>query len=305
MSKGKIFKLPLLGRFAVIGDRHGAGDLMGDAGFKTKLEVQVFDKDGNPKKVRTYFGGSRWQRFLYGILYRNRTVLDLGSGLVTNVGVMAMANDPNWSASLALNTLKLANQHATGTGATAAAATNYKLQTPSTQGGQTLVAGTQSIDPTSTMAVPKYKTVATISYTGSEAVTEWGLFTSYVGGTALSVTTGTPFTTDTATSFTATGTPYTASTASVQGLQQAIVEPGTTTVIGLIASNTTSVGSLVNNSTTGWWTQAAQTAGSTPGTTEAFVLRPVMWDHKVFSAINVNNGDSIQFTYSLTINSGG
>jgi hypothetical protein len=35
------------------------------------------------------------------------------------------------------------------------------------------------------------------------------------------------------------------------------------------------------------------------------VFRPVMWDHKVFSAINVNNGDSIQFTYLLTINSGG
>ena len=30
-----------------------------------------------------------------------------------------------------------------------------------------------------------------------------------------------------------------------------------------------------------------------------------MWDHKVFSAINVVSGDSIQFTYSLTINAGG
>lgn len=305
MRKGKIFNLPLLGRFAVVPDRHGAGGLAAETAFKTHLEVQVFDKNGKKKKVRSYFGGNRWQKLLYGVIYRNRTVLDLGSGLVTNAGVMAMANDPNWSASLALATLKLANNHATGTGATAAAATNYKLQTASTQGGQTLVAGTQSIDATSTMAVPKYKTVATVSYTGSEAVTEWGLFTSYVGGTALSVTTGTPFTTDTATSFTATGTPYTASTASVQGLQQSIVEPGTTTVIGLIASNTTSVGTLVNNGTTGWWTQAAQTAGSTPGTTEAFVLRPVMWDHKVFSAINVNNGDSIQFTYTLTVNSGG
>jgi hypothetical protein len=35
------------------------------------------------------------------------------------------------------------------------------------------------------------------------------------------------------------------------------------------------------------------------------VFRPVMWDHKVFSAINVVNGDSIQFTYTLTISSGG
>jgi hypothetical protein len=30
-----------------------------------------------------------------------------------------------------------------------------------------------------------------------------------------------------------------------------------------------------------------------------------LWDHRVFSAINVNNGDSIQFTYALTIAAGG
>lgn len=305
MRKGKIFNLPLVGRFAVVPDRHGSGGLAGETAFKTHLEVQVFDKNGKVKRVRDYFGGSRWQKFFYGVLYRNRTVLDLGSGLVTNVGVAAMSNDYNWSASLALATLKLANNHASGTGVTAAAATDFKLQTPSTQGGQTMVAGVQSIDTTSTMAVPKYKTVATITYTGSEAVTEWGLFSSYVGGTALSVTTGTPMTAVTATTFTATGTPFTASTSSVQGLQQSIIQPGTTTVIGLIVSNTTSVGTLWNNGTTGWFTQAAQTAGSTPGSTEAYTLRPVMWDHKVFSAVNVANGDSIQFTYTLTINSGG
>lgn len=305
MRKGKILNLPLLGRFAIVPDRHGSGGLAGATAFKTHLEVKVFDKFGNERRVRDYFGGSRWQKLFYKGLYRNRTVLDLGSGLVTNVGVMAMANDPSWSASLNLATLKLANQHATGTGATAAAATDFKLQTPSAQGGQTLVAGAQSIDSTSTMAVPKYKTVATITYTGTEAVTEWGLFTSSVTGTALSVTTGTPMTAVTATTFTATGTPYTASSSSVQGLQQSIIMPGTTTVIGLINSNTTSVGTLVNNGTTGWFTQAAQTAGSTPGSTEAFTLRPVMWDHKVFSAINVANGDSIQFTYTLTVNSGG
>lgn len=30
-----------------------------------------------------------------------------------------------------------------------------------------------------------------------------------------------------------------------------------------------------------------------------------LWDRRVFGAINVVNGDSIQFTYTLTINSGG
>lgn len=31
----------------------------------------------------------------------------------------------------------------------------------------------------------------------------------------------------------------------------------------------------------------------------------VLWDRSVFSAINVVNGDSIQFTYNLTVNAGG
>lgn len=229
---------------------------------------------------------------------------DLGSGLVTNIGAMAIANEAVTLASPSaarINTLFLSNFHATGTGVTGAATTDLKLQTISTQGGQTPVAGAQTIDTSSTGAVPKYKTVATIPYTGTEAVTEWGLHTS---GT-LSSTTGTPFTAATATTFTATATPFTASSTTVQGLQQQIVIPGTTTVYGVIQSNTTSVATLVNNGTTGWWTQAAGAAGATPGATEAYTLRPILWDHKVFSAINVVNGDSIQFTYTLTITSGG
>ena len=54
-----------------------------------------------------------------------------------------------------------------------------------------------------------------------------------------------------------------------------------------------------------WYSITAGTVGSTPGATEAFTVVPNMWDHKVFTAINVVSGDSIQFTYSLLINSGG
>lgn len=306
MKKSKILKLPLIGRIILSFDRHGAATrgFMGEATFETNLTVKVFDKTGKEKKVRDYFYNNRFQKLWHTILYRNKTNLDLGSGLVTNIAAAAIANEAITLASPSgarINTLFLSNFHASGTGATAAAATDFKLQTVSTQGGQTPVAGAQTIDTSSTIAVPKYKTVATISYTGSEAVTEWGLFTN---GT-LSSTTGTPFTADSATTFTATATPFTASSSTVQGLQQQIVVPGTTTVLGLIQSNTTSVATLFNNGTTGWFTQAAQTAGSTPGSTEAYTLRPIMWDHKVFSAVNVANGDSIQFTYTLTINSGG
>lgn len=299
--KSKSIKVPRLGRIQLNHEKSGEGSgLLAATGFDTNLSVQVL-RDGKPLAAKEVM--SLWGRF-WGNIKGNDTIIDLGSGLVTNIGVSALANEAITLASPSgarINTLFLSNFHATGTGTTAAAATDFKLQTVSTQGGQTPVAGTQSIDTTSTIAVPKYKTVATISYTGSEAVTEWGLFTN---GT-LSTTTGTPFTAATATTFTATGTPFTASSSTVQGLQQQIVTPGTTTVLGLIQSNTTSVGTLFNNGTTGWFTQAAQTAGSTPGATEAYTLRPIMWDHKVFSAINVASGDSIQFTYTLTINSGG
>ncbi len=226
---------------------------------------------------------------------------DMGSGLVTNVGVFAMSFDPFWSASLNLATLNLANQHAWGTGVSAAAVTDIQMGTlaaPTTTAAQ---AGTQTFVAGATAAVPKYQTVATITAGGSLAITEWGLHSS---GT-LTATTGSPLTAATATTATETGTALTASTASIRGQQQTIIKAGTTTVWGLIKSNSTSVMTLADNGTTGWWTVAASTAGSTPGNTETYTLLPVMWDRKVFSAINVVNLDTIQFTYQLTVNSGG
>lgn len=300
MKKGLLVKLPLIGRVAVKTDRHGsatrATDIVGAGFFETQLSVKVIDKDGNERKVKDYFGTTAAQKLWHKMLYRNKTELDLGSGLVTNVGVTAMANDWNWASpsGAAINTLKLANWHASGIGATAAAATDIILQTNSANGGQTPVAGAQSL--LSAANAQKYKTVATISYTGTEAVTEWGLHTS----NTLSSTTGTPFTGTSATSATVTGTPYTASSTTVQGQQQSIVVAGTTTVYGLILSNTGAVLTIP-----AWYTTAGGTAGSTPGATEAFTLKPVMWDHKVFTAINVVSGDSIQFTYTVAINAGG
>lgn len=219
---------------------------------------------------------------------------DLGSGLVTNVGVLAMANDFAWSAQLNLATLALSNQHAWGTGTTAAAATDIACQTLAAPTTTTAVTGTQSL--VSAANVQKYQTVATITAGSTLAITEWGLHTS----ATLSATTGTPFTATTATSGTATGTPLTASSATVRGQQQMVLRPATTTVWGLILSNTTSVMTIP-----AWYKVSDGTAGSTPGSTEAYTIIPVLWDHKVFSAINVVSGDSIQFSYQLTINSGG
>ncbi|MDE2100934.1 MAG: hypothetical protein KGL39_27050 [Patescibacteria group bacterium] len=294
----KDLKVPGVGRVTLVSPiRHessgfgiGRLDAFGSGVPTGHLTAVIRDKDGKIKeaaKVMTF-----WSRF-WGNIRGNATEINLGSGLVTNVGVLAMANEYNWAnPSGAVNTvLALANYHASGTGATAAAATDIKLQTSD---GIASVAGTQSL--VSAANSQAYKTVATINYTGTEAVTEWGLHTN---GT-LSATTGTPFTATSATSATVTGTPYTASSSTVAGQQMNIVVAGTTTVWGLILSNTSSVLTIP-----AWYKTADGTAGSTPGGTEALTLRPVLWDHKVFSALNVINGDSIQYSYTVTINSGG
>jgi hypothetical protein len=238
-----------------------------------------------------------FQSHLDAMLFRRGEFVksyDLGSGLVTNVGVLAMANDPAWSAQLNLSTLGTQNFVATGTGATAAAATDIACQTLASPTTTTGVTGVQSL--TSAANVQKFVQVTTVNYTTSLAITEWGLHSL----ATLSATTGSPFTAASGTTWTDTASAQTASSATVRGLQQTIVVPGTTTVWGLNLSNTTHIGTIP-----AWYKVADGTAGSTPGNTETFVIKPVLWDHKVFSAINVNNGDSIQFTYTLTINSGG
>lgn len=308
MSKGKFFNLPILGRFAIVGDRHGsatrASAITGQSVFESNLKVKVLDKNGKEKKVREYFGGNKFQKFLYSVLYRNKTELDLGSGLVTNVGVLALANDYAWSVTNAPNNLfRFLKYHASGTGATGAAATDIKLQTASGNGGQTPVAGTQVL--VSAANAQKYQSVATIAYTGSEAVTEWGFFAydSALPTTSnLSDATGSPFTAGSATTGTVTATPLTASSTSVMGQQMSIFENtgNATPSWGLVTSNTTSVVTVP-----AWYKVSDGTTGANPANTNTYVIRPIMWDHKVFSAINVVNGDSIQFTYTLTISSGG
>lgn len=259
-----ILTLPGLGRVAVTRDRGGSG-MPGQATFETNLKAAVFHK---------------------GIWQGEK---DLGSGLVTNVGAMAMANDFAWASDC--QTLKLANYHYSGTGTTAAATTDIILATGA---GPTPATGSQSL--VSGANVQKYQTIGTLAYTGTLAITEWCLFTD----STVSSTTGSPFSNTSATTGTVTATPLTASSSSVRGSTNRIVVAGTTTSYGLITSNSTSVFTIP-----AWYKTTDGTAGSTPGTTETYAVRPVMFDRKVFSAINVINGDSIQFTYQLTVTSGG
>jgi len=123
--------------------------------------------------------------------------------IVTNAGVNYMASD--FASGGNSPTISGFKYHASGTGTTAASVTDTALQSDS---GVARVVGTASNPQPN-----QYRTVATMTYTSSLAITEWGLFSAATGGT--------------------------------------------------------------------------------------------LWDRRVFSAINVANGDSIQFTYTLTINSGG
>jgi hypothetical protein len=224
---------------------------------------------------------------------------DLGSGLVTNVGVTAMMNDWNWPSpsGAAVNTLKLANWVATGTGATAAAATDIQCQTLAAPTTANAVSGAQSN--VSAANSQTFRQITTINYTTTLSISEWGLHSAQV----LSANTGTPFTAGTATTGTVTATPYTASSTTVQGETGLIVQDTTAAspFYGVVISNTTSVLTVP-----GWYLVSNGTlSGVNPVNADALLLKPVMWDHKVFTAIGVNNGDSIQFTYSLLINSGG
>lgn len=271
----------------------------------TIIPKMVYD----PQGAATHFpGGMSFHTHLAAIHRdsRGRVIkrFNLGSGLVTNVGVLALANDYSWSVTNAPNNLfRFLKYHASGTGATGAAATDIKLQTASGNGGQTPVAGTQVL--VSAANLQKYQSVATISYTGAEAVTEWGFFAydSALPTTAnLSDATGSPFTAGSATTGTVTATPLTANSASVMGQQMSIFENtgNATPSWGLVLSNTTSIVTVP-----AWYKVSDGTAGANPANTNTYVIRPIMWDHKVFAAINVANGDSIQFTYTLTVTSGG
>lgn len=217
-------------------------------------------------------------------------------GTVTNLGVDSMANDTAWAApsGASICTLCLSKYMATGTGATAAAATDIALQT-----ADAMTVATGTITPTLTPNAASEKVVGTINYTGTEAVTEWGLFNS----STLSATTGTPWTAGTATSGTVTGTPLTASSTTVQGQQQLVAVDTTISCYALVTSNTTSVVTVPAWYNTGATTTC--TGGSDhPSNTDTAKFYALMLDHQVFSAINVINGDSIQFSFTLSLPSG-
>ena len=277
--KSRIIQLPFnAGRLSIGYEREGAAIRCGGLTFGTNLKATLFHR-GKEQGTR-----------------------DLGSGLITNVGVLALANESILLAAPSgapINLFNLINQHSSGTGTNAAATTDIKMQTPITTIAAAVVAGAKTL--VSAANLQKLQSIATITYDagGPYAVTEWGLFS----GAVLSAATGSPFTAGSATTGTVTGTPLTASSTTVQGLQQQIIENtgNATPHWGLVQQNTTSIVTVP-----AWYKVSDGTAaGVTPANTNTYVIRPVMWDRKQFSAINVSNGDSIQYIYTLTVTAGG
>lgn len=215
---------------------------------------------------------------------------DLGSGLTTQSLAIMLANQG--VSATAANTLGLLKYMSSGTGATAAAASDYQLQT---QSGPVTTALTPTLGLVADNATMQW--VGTISYSGTLAITEWGLFAG--GGTV-----GSQYTTATDT-FTATSaTPGTGPgwTANQWAGGYVVQVASATPVIGAITANSTTALTI----SPGWATaNGTGGSGTTPSSNTAMTIYPLMADHKVFAAINVVSGDSIQFTYTLTVNSGG
>ena len=270
--------IPLPGGFRIHAgfERHGALWLPGGIAYGTNLSA--IHRDPRGRLIKQY---------------------DLGSGLVTNIGVDLMANDFTIAGA---PVLKQMNFHGCGTGATAAAAADYYLQTAVAAASLTCskngyFTGTQSF-----VSPNIYQTVATFTYAATLTITEWALLMSNaVNFTGTATSTGNNTLTNTGAAFTTTGNAL--SGWAVEANASAINTP-TTTVWGLILSNTATVLTLAGPSGGAWLTLANAVAANPTGTT-AYVIYPGMFDHKQFTGIGVNSGDTIAFTYKLTINSGG
>lgn len=238
---------------------------------------------------------------------------DLGPGLVTWAGAMYLSNAVNLAtAATPMGSIADFNYHAIGTGATAAAGTDYFLQTAtignsltSPTAGTTSVgymAGAQSAPTAASPAT--FKTVATFTAGTGITCTEWALT---MANAALSTRISSTATGTTATSLTDSGALFLNTGNKMAGWTIEIggpVNTPTTTVFGQIGVNGANSTTVVNLSAPGWQ-QLSPTgsAASTPGNV-AYVIYPTMLDRKVFGAITLVATDTLQFSYTNAVSQG-
>jgi hypothetical protein len=269
--KTRTLRTPL-GRFGYTRDRGGA-NIFGSLMLQTHLRALVRDPAGRLIEER-----------------------DLGSGLVTNVGALALANDFAIAgvATNPVNLFSLCKWHAWGTG-------TAEAQTDIVVGALAAPTVTEAVEGTNTLSAvgngkPKLISTGKIKAESTLTITEWGLHSRKVIKPAEETATA-----SSATSLTTTATPYTASSATVQGEQNGVVRAITAEEVwGLITKNTTSVLTVP-----AWYKVSDGTAGATPSATTKFRIIPVMFDHRKFTGIGVETGNTIEFPWELTVNAGG
>lgn len=221
----------------------------------------------------------------------------LGAGTVTNAGVNLMAwNDQG---NVLGSTLSNLQYHAIGSGSTASAATDFNLQTAQ---GTTNLTGTTNgyMTGTQSLVAPNiFKSIATFTASGAVTVNEWILAMSNAAAF-----TGLTANASSATSIGVATTPFTTTGNGLKGwtveINASAINTPTTTVMGLVTANTSSALTIAN----GWFT-LANAGAATPSSTASFVVYPTAFDHKQFGTITMASGDTLQFTYQLTVASGG
>ncbi len=198
-----------------------------------------------------------------------------------------------------------------GTGTTAATAANWRLQKQEVNEAKNKEAVTATSSVLKFLATGNAKLIVTGTLEAKEvgpvAITEWGLFSAAITeGTTPAVNTST-----TATELNDTAKfaepAKTESKKNARGAQQYIVwAKEAEEVYGLILKNTETKATIPGWVKGGTEGKGSEEAGATPTTgVSKYAFYPVMWDHRVFAAINVEKANKIEFPYELEIKSKG
>lgn len=267
-------RLPGLGRVMFTRDR-GSGGVLAREVMHTHLHAHHFDGDGNLKGSHDLGSGAIQDNFVVALIADQL-------GTTTNKGAPILANSGKFMYS--------------GTGSTVNSY-DFQLQTTAgpASGSNAVTLGVNADNST-------IQYVATVSYSGTLAITEWGLFGTNAQGAQYSASS---FSSITGTVVTPTSNP--AWTVNQWAGYTVVDTSAGTKVAGYIISNTATALTIATiGSSTGWYNlTAGGGTGTTPATTDTLGIYPLMSDHKSFGAINVVSGDSIQFTYTQTWQSGG
>jgi hypothetical protein len=255
-------------------------------------------------------GGYGFATNLHAAHIRNGRVIDTrqtGSGKVSEMFVLALAKD--WVGTTNNKAAPIITQLSrmySGTGSTAEQSYDYGLTTPINIASGAITPTLAVVAASNNVSV---QWVGTVAYTGTNSVVEWGLFNAAVSATQYNTST------DTFTATTITPTTNPSWTVNTWAGYVAIcgASSGTANQTGsyngaFIESNSgtaLTIAQATNDGISYWSIGSNAGAGSTPSGNSRFDIWPMMSDHKTFTSIGVNNGDSIQFTYTLTIQSGG